>query len=147
MAFGARHSRALVLGASAISFAMMSSGAAFTQALEGEAVTRSPEQAKPQQVEQAPAPVRSAMAQIGSVPVQSLDAITVAASKTEERAIDALAPVSVVTLEQIQGLQPNRLSDIFYNVPGVSFQERGDDPSTVINIRGLQDFGRVAVFV
>ena len=79
--------------------------------------------------------------------MQSLDTITVAASKTEERAIDALAPVSVVTLEQIQGLQPNRLSDIFYNVPGVSFQERGDDPSTVINIRGLQDFGRVAVVV
>lgn len=63
------------------------------------------------------------------------------------RAIDALAPVSVVTLEKIQGLQPNRLSDIFYNVPGVSFQERGDDPSTVINVRGLQDFGRVAVVV
>ena len=79
--------------------------------------------------------------------MQSLDTITVAASKTEERAIDALAPVSVVTLEQIQGLQPNRLSDIFYNVPGVSFQERGDDPATVINIRGLQDFGRVAVVV
>ena len=34
MAFGARHSRALVLGASAISFAMMWSSAAFTQALE-----------------------------------------------------------------------------------------------------------------
>jgi hemoglobin/transferrin/lactoferrin receptor protein len=32
-------------------------------------------------------------------------------------------------------------------VPGVSFQERGDDPATVINIRGLQDFGRVAVVV
>src|SRR4029079_13546763 len=50
-------------------------------------------------------------------------------------------------MEQIQGLQPNRLSDIFYNVPGVSFQERGDDPATVINIRGLQDFGRVAVVI
>ena len=79
--------------------------------------------------------------------VQSLDTITVAASKTEERAIDALAPVSVVTLEQIQGLQPNRLSGILYQIPGVSVQERGDDPSTVINIRGLQDFGRVAVVV
>ena len=64
MAFGARHSRALVLGASAFSFALMSSGAAFTQALEAEAVTRSPEQkkqkqakrqqAKPQQDAQAP---------------------------------------------------------------------------------------------
>ncbi|WP_442895405.1 TonB-dependent hemoglobin/transferrin/lactoferrin family receptor [Bradyrhizobium sp. AZCC 1678] len=135
----------------------MSSSAAFTQALEAEAVTRSPEQkkqkqakrqqAKPQQDTQAPAPVMNARAQIGAVPVQSLDAITVAASKTEERAIDALAPVSVVTLEQIQGLQPNRLSGILYQIPGVSVQERGDDPSTVINIRGLQDFGRVAVVV
>ena len=89
----------------------------------------------------------NARAQIGAGPVQSLDTITVAASKTEERAIDALAPVSVVTLEQIQGLQPNRLSDILYQIPGVSVQERGDDPSTVINIRGLQDFGRVAVVV
>ena len=115
MAFGVRHSRALVLGASAFSFALMSSGAAFTQALEAEAVTRSAEQkkqkqakrqqAKPQQAEQAPAPVMNAMAQIGAAPVQSLDTITVAASKTEERAIDALAPVSVVTLEQIQGRQ------------------------------------------
>jgi hemoglobin/transferrin/lactoferrin receptor protein len=157
MAFGVRHSRALVLGASAFSFALMSSTAAFTQALEAETATRTSEQkkqkqgkrsqAKPQQAEQAPAPVMNAMAQIGAVPEQSLDTITVAASKTEERAIDALAPVSVVTLEQIQGLQPNRLSDVFYNVPGVSFQERGDDPSTVINIRGLQDFGRVAVVV
>jgi hemoglobin/transferrin/lactoferrin receptor protein len=102
--------------------------------------------AKPQQV-QAAAPVLTAYAQIGGTPVQSLDTITVAASKTEERAIDALAPVSVVTLDQIQGLQPKRLSDIFYNVPGVSFQDRGDDPATAINIRGLQDFGRVAVVV
>jgi hemoglobin/transferrin/lactoferrin receptor protein len=157
MAFGARHSRALVLGASAFSFALMSSGAAVTQTLEAEAVTRSAEQkkqkqakrqqAKPQQDAQTAAPVMNARAQIGAGPVQSLDTITVAASKTEERAIDALAPVSSVTMEQIQGLQPNRLSDIFYNVPGVSFQERGDDPSTVINIRGLQDFGRVAVVV
>src|SRR3954469_14013042 len=157
MAFGVRHSRALVLGASAFSFALMSSGAAFTQALEAEAVTRSAEQkkqkqakrqqAKPQQNAQSAAPVMNARAQIGAGPVQSLDTITVAASKTEERAIDALAPVSAVSMEQIQGLQPNRLSDIFYNVPGVSFQERGDDPATVINIRGLQDFGRVAVVV
>jgi hemoglobin/transferrin/lactoferrin receptor protein len=147
----------LVLGASAFSFALMSSGAAFTQALDADAVTRFSEQkkqkqakrgqAKPQQAQQAPAPVRNAMAQIGAAPVQSLDTITVAASKTEERAIDALAPVSVVTLEQIQGLQPNRLSGILYQIPGVSVQERGDDPSTVINIRGLQDFGRVAVVV
>src|SRR3954469_25190563 len=157
MAFGARHSRALVVGASAFSFALMSSGAAFTQTLEAEAVTRSAEQkkqkqakrqqAKPQQDAQATAAAMNARAQAGGAAVQSLDTITVAASKTEERAIDALAPVSVVTLEQIQGLQPKRLADIFYNVPGVSFMDRGDDPATAINIRGLQDFGRVAVVV
>jgi hemoglobin/transferrin/lactoferrin receptor protein len=154
MAFGAGYSRALFLGASAFSFVLMSSSAGFAQTLGAEAVTRAPEQKKQKQAKRqqakpqpAAAPVMNARAQIGAAPVQSLDTITVAASKTEERAIDALAPVSVVTLEQIQGLQPNRLSDIFYNVPGVSFQERGDDPSTVINIRGLQDFGRVAVVV
>jgi hemoglobin/transferrin/lactoferrin receptor protein len=134
----------------------MSSCAADAQPAGPETVTRVAEKkqrqagrqpAAPPQAGQASAPIRSAMAQIGRAPVQSLDTITVAASKTEERAIEALAPVSVVTLEQIQGLQPNRLSDVFYNVPGVSFQERGDDPSTVINIRGLQDFGRVAVVV
>jgi len=139
-----------------ISSALVFSDAGFAQTADSEVVGRSSERqkekqakrksAKPQQV-QAVTPVQTAYAQIGGTPVQSLDTITVAASKTEERAIDALAPVSVVTLDQIQGLQPNRLSNIFYNVPGVSFQERGDDPSTVINIRGLQDFGRVAVVV
>jgi hemoglobin/transferrin/lactoferrin receptor protein len=104
--------------------------------------------AKPQVAQQAKPDVMNARAQAGgAAPVQTLDTITVAASKTEERAIDALAPVSSVSLDKIQGLQPNRLSDVFYNVPGVSFQERGDDPATVINVRGLQDFGRVAVVV
>ncbi len=94
-----------------------------------------------------PQGVMNANAQIGQPVYQSLDEITVAASKTEERAIDALAPVSVVTLDQIQGRQASRISDLIYNVPGVWIQDRGDDPSTSINIRGLQDFGRVAVIV
>ncbi|MGQ0682232.1 TonB-dependent hemoglobin/transferrin/lactoferrin family receptor [Bradyrhizobium sp.] len=154
MAFGARHSRALFLGASALSIALMFSTSAMTQTADADAARATaqskPKQAKrkPAQPQQAPSTaVMNANAQAGTTAVQSLDTITVAASKTEEKAIDALAPVSVVTLEQIQGLQPNRLSDIFYNIPGVTFQERGDDPSTVINIRGLQDFGRVAVVV
>ncbi len=156
MADGARCSRALILGASMISSALVFSDAGLAQTADSEVAGRSSERqrekqpkrksAKPQQV-QARAPVQTAYAQIGGAPVQSLDTITVAASKTEERAIDALAPVSVVTLDQIQGLQPKRLADIFYNVPGVSFQDRGDDAATAINIRGLQDFGRVAVVV
>jgi hemoglobin/transferrin/lactoferrin receptor protein len=155
MADGARGSRALILGAPVFSIALLCSDIAFAQVAISDAASHPVERqkqsrrkpAKPQQEQQAAASVLNARAQSGSAQVQSLDIITVAASKTEERAIDALAPVSVVTLEQIQGLQPKRLSDIFYNVPGVSFQDRGDDPATAINIRGLQDFGRVAVVV
>ena len=40
-----------------------------------------------------------------------------------------------------------RGSDVFFGMPGVWFQERADDPGTAINIRGLQDFGRVDVVI
>ncbi|WP_156435635.1 TonB-dependent hemoglobin/transferrin/lactoferrin family receptor [Bradyrhizobium lablabi] len=155
MADGARISRALLLGASVFSIALLAGEAGNAQTAGTQAADPTSERqkqsrrkpAKPPQDQQAAAPAINARAQIGVAPVQSLDTITAVATKTNERAIDSLAPVSSVSMEQIQGLQPNRLSDIFYNVPGVSFQERGDDPSTVINIRGLQDFGRVAVVV
>ena len=155
MADGAMYPRVLFLGASVVSFALLMGDAALAQTADTQEIARPSERKKqakrkpanPSAEQQASAPVLNAYAQVGRTPVQSLDTITVAASKTEERAIDALAPVSVVTLEQIQGLQPKRLADIFYNVPGVSFQDRGDDPATAINIRGLQDFGRVAVVV
>jgi len=155
MADRARYSRALIVGASVFSFAATMSEGSLAQTADPSAAQPAPalpkqakrKPAKPPAEQQAASSPINARAQIGAVPVQSLDTITAVANKTDERAIDTLAPVSVVTLEKIQGLQPNRLSDIFYNVPGVSVQERGDDPSTVINIRGLQDFGRVAVVV
>ena len=123
MAFGARHSRARIFGASALSIALMFSTSAMTQTADTDADRRTEQRkqkqakrkpAQPQQQAQPPsAAAMNANAQAGTTAVQSLDTITVAASKTEEKAIDALAPVSVVTLEQIQCLQPNRLSDIF----------------------------------
>jgi hemoglobin/transferrin/lactoferrin receptor protein len=148
MAFGALNSRALLLGASIVSMAVLSAQAGYAQAVEP-AVAVQPQKPKPAKKKRAAAPVaelRNAQAQAPRA-AQSLDEITVTASKTQERAIDALAPVSVVTQEQIQLQQPNRLSDLFYNMPGVWMQDRGDDASTAINIRGLQDFGRVAVIV
>lgn len=154
MADGARYSRALILGASVVSIAALATESSLAQTASPQAESvpsERPKQAKrklakPQVAQQASAGVRDARAQV-VVGVQALDTITAAATKTKERAIDSLAPVSSISLDQIQGLQPNRLSDIFYAVPGVSFQERGDDPATVINVRGLQDFGRVAVVV
>ncbi|MCK1395048.1 TonB-dependent hemoglobin/transferrin/lactoferrin family receptor [Bradyrhizobium sp. 1] len=155
MADGARCSRALILGASVVSIAALATESSFAQTAQPQAEGASSERpkqarrkpAKPQIAQQATPDSMNARAQAGTATVQTLDTITVAATKTKERAIDSLAPVSSISLDQIQGLQPNRLSGIFYAVPGVSFQERGDDPATVINVRGLQDFGRVAVVV
>jgi hemoglobin/transferrin/lactoferrin receptor protein len=76
-----------------------------------------------------------------------LDTITLTPTKTQEKAIDSLAPVSIINQSVIQTMDPKRLQDIFYRTPGVSFQDRGDSPETSINIRGLQDFGRVAVVI
>ncbi len=72
---------------------------------------------------------------------------TEVATKTLEPVINTLASTSVVRQQQITQAQPGRLSDFFTGMPSVWFQERGDDPASAINIRGLQDFGRVAVFV
>ena len=77
----------------------------------------------------------------------SLDEITVTSTKTEGRAIDSLSGASVVTRENIQAIQPDRVSDILRQVPGVTTQENPNDPGQAINIRGLQDFGRVNVLV
>ena len=57
------------------------------------------------------------------------------------------AMVSSVRQEQIDQLQPQRTSDLFFGLPSVWFRERADTPETSINIRGLQDFGRVAVVI
>ena len=78
---------------------------------------------------------------------QTLEAITVAATKVEETVIQALAGVSAVRGDQLDQLQPTRPSDIFFGMPSITFQQRADDPGTAINVRGLQDFGRVAVVV
>ena len=60
---------------------------------------------------------------------------------------ETLAGVSTVRQQQINQLMPNRPAELLYGMPGVYVQERPDDPGTAINIRGLQDFGRVNVVV
>ena len=62
-------------------------------------------------------------------------------------ATETLAGVSTVRQDQINQLMPTRPADLIYGMPGVYVQQRPDDPGTAINIRGLQDFGRVNVVV
>src|SRR6218665_1145513 len=67
--------------------------------------------------------------------VTLLDAITIIATKTEEYAINALAPVSTIREEQIQQLQPTRTNQIFFGIPGVTTEASAQEASTAINIR------------
>ena len=79
--------------------------------------------------------------------VISLDVITVLATKLKERAIEALAGVSTANEEEIAEELPARLEDVIVGMPGVYASSYADDPAMGFNIRGLQDYGRVAVTV
>ncbi len=163
MVIGAGSTRVLLWGASALALSL--AGASFGRAQDAQVqqptaaqtdaskpVDAKPAKRRAAKRQAAPQPnenVRNANAQASanSQGVQTLDTITVAATKTEEKVIDTLAGVSKVDQNDIDQLGPKRTSDIFLGKPSVSFQERGDEPGTAIGIRGLQDFGRVAVVI
>ncbi|WP_280819245.1 TonB-dependent hemoglobin/transferrin/lactoferrin family receptor [Pseudaminobacter soli (ex Li et al. 2025)] len=78
--------------------------------------------------------------------VTLLDKITVV-SRTDESAIDAMASVSHVDAESIQRRMATTQQGVLFGVPGVAAQSDANRTASSINIRGLQDFGRVAVIV
>ncbi len=80
-------------------------------------------------------------------PTTALDDITVTATRQEEKAVDSLAAVSVTNRQEIRSQAPQRIGTVVSQMPGVTTQENPNDPATAINIRGLQDFGRVAVTI
>ncbi|TIP38224.1 TonB-dependent hemoglobin/transferrin/lactoferrin family receptor [Mesorhizobium sp.] len=94
-----------------------------------------------QQAEQAQTPEQAAAA--GAT---LLDQILVV-SRTGETAIDSLASVSHVDQEQLQRRMATTPNDMLLGVPGVAVQADARRVSSSINIRGLQDFGRVAVII
>jgi hemoglobin/transferrin/lactoferrin receptor protein len=77
----------------------------------------------------------------------SLDTITVLVTRTEVKAIESLAGVSVINADRIKEIAPSRLQDIFDSVPSLMPVAAATDPAVGFNIRGMQDFGRVAVIV
>ncbi len=91
----------------------------------------------------------AAFAQEADVTNIHLDEITVVPSKTEEEAVEALSSVSVVNQSELQVLQPTNTQDIFFGMPNVNVGVSQDASHTgsSFNIRGLQDFGRVAVIL
>lgn len=79
-------------------------------------------------------------------PVQ-LDQYSATSTKTDTPAIDILGGASVVTQDQIQQIQPTNTSELLQQVPGVNTASNPNSPAQAINIRGMQDFGRVNVLV
>ncbi|TDR89263.1 TonB-dependent hemoglobin/transferrin/lactoferrin family receptor [Enterovirga rhinocerotis] len=86
-------------------------------------------------------------AAVPTLPPNPLDEFSVTNTKTETPVIDSLGGTSVISQQQIQQTQPDRVSDILRQIPGVSTQEISNNPGQAINIRGMQDFGRVNVLV
>jgi hemoglobin/transferrin/lactoferrin receptor protein len=77
-----------------------------------------------------------------------LDGIIVTLGKSTEAAIDALAGSTSIDRETIDTqFQPDKISDVLRTIPGVTTQETPRDTAIAVNIRGLQDFGRVNVLV
>lgn len=74
-----------------------------------------------------------------------LDHITISATMVKSAVIDALAAISAVDSEELERIQPDTAADIFRTTPGVAASMNGDDPATAINIRGLEQYGRVVV--
>jgi len=92
-------------------------------------------------IEAAPIPVRAAPAR------RAGPARTGPAQPAEPLPPTSLRPSADVGPGMLQQLMPSRVSDVLLGMPGVWVQERPDDPGTAINIRGLQDFGRVNVLI
>jgi len=69
------------------------------------------------------------------------------ASRIGESAIESLSSSSHVDREQIERRMAATPNEMLFGVPGVAVQADSRRVASSINIRGLQDFGRVAVIV
>ncbi|KAA0968471.1 TonB-dependent hemoglobin/transferrin/lactoferrin family receptor [Aureimonas fodinaquatilis] len=76
-----------------------------------------------------------------------LDEVSVLSDRRLQSPIETLGGVSIVTRSEIERFNPNRIDEVLATIPGVSVAPYDDDPATSVNIRGLQDSGRVNVMI
>ena len=78
-----------------------------------------------------------------------LDGIVLTFSKIGESSIEALSGSSAIGKEQMdEQFQADNVSQILNTVPGIATTQSGaSDPAQSVNVRGLQDFGRVNVLI
>jgi hemoglobin/transferrin/lactoferrin receptor protein len=132
MAMGLRAAaRALLLGSTALGL----------MAGQGVALAQQATQDKAQESGKEAASTKAA-----SGKTTRLDKITVV-SRTGESAMETMASASHVDQEDIERRMASTPTDIFFGMPGVTAQADARRVDSSVNIRGLQDFGRVAVIV
>lgn len=79
--------------------------------------------------------------------VTVLDKVVISTTQIDESVVDALAAESSLDRDQIERVQADNAAELFRAMPGVAATANGDDPATAINIRGMQQSGRVVVTV
>ena len=93
-------------------------------------------------------PALAMMCSVAAAQEIQLEGIVVTSTKTSESVYDSLSGSSAVDRARIdEEFQPDKISEVLRAIPGVSTQETARDTATAINIRGLQDFGRVNVLI
>ena len=108
--------------------------------LDGTVVTATKAPAPRQQPQSAPQPAQG--------PAPQAAPIETASVPPPPTAIEALSGSSAVSKAQIDTqFQADRVSEVLRTVPGVTTQETARDTAQSVNIRGLQDFGRVNVLI
>lgn len=109
-------------------------------------VTTPKAKAKAKQQKQAPTAAAAQMAEPVAAPVEPV--ADVAPSFTgRESDFTTPAAVRTVTSQEIKQIGANRPDDLLRTVPGVFTQSAPASPGLSVNIRGMQDFGRVGVSV
>ncbi|WP_162914143.1 TonB-dependent receptor domain-containing protein [Taklimakanibacter lacteus] len=76
-----------------------------------------------------------------------LDPIVIRAKKEGDENYRTPASVTTVTPEELKRESASRADDILRTIPGVSAQSQQNSPGMSVNIRGMQDFGRVNVMI
>lgn len=111
--------------------------------LDGTVVTTT-RASPPQRASGVPSPAPAAQTTAASLGEPSNAAVVPVAPS----AIESLSGASALDRGQIvEQYQPGRVSEVLRNVPGVTIEETARDPGVAVNVRGLQDFGRVNVLV
>lgn len=79
--------------------------------------------------------------------VIQLDALEVRGQSGREAVYQTAGSVAVVTREEIDRLPPRNTADVLSGVAGVTTSQSRQNPGVSVNIRGMQDFGRVTVML